>query len=483
MHREYDPSQMGLGHVVESDHHHEHDHHGHGHGHGGDHHHHDHEAEHRRLVVTTIIVGVLLTAHLLLPFWSAEWARPFGVPLALLAALIGGGRIVFHALEALFQGRIGADIALAIATVAAALAGEYFVAAEVVFIALVGECLEAYAFGRAQRAIKKLLDLRPKTATVLRDGVEAEINADEVRVGDVLIVRPGERIAADGTVLNGRTAVDQSALTGEGLPVDKGPGEPVFTGTINQFGRLEVRAEKVGAETTLGQVIRLLSEAQGKKSRLERTADRFARYFLPAVLVASTIVFIGTNARVLWTLVRQGTLAGGAIDVLPTLAVLVVACPCALILATPAAVLAAMARLARSGVLVKGGAAIERLAAVDCLAFDKTGTLTEGRPELADRRTFADWEADAVLRLAAAAERSSEHPLAKLLVGEADRLNLAAPAAESFLAHPGAGVEATVEGRSGPRRQPRGSSASATSPSRSRPRTHWPRSTRPARPP
>ena len=188
-------------------------------------HDHDHEAEHRRLVMTTVVVGVLLAGHLLLPFWSSAWARPFGVPLALLAAIIGGGRIVFHALEALLAGSVGADIALAIATVAAALAGEYFVAAEVVFIALVGECLEAYAFGRAQRAIKKLLDLRPKTATVLRDGVEFEIKAEDLEVGDLLVVRPGERIAADGSVVSGRTAVDQSALTGEGMPVDKGPGE------------------------------------------------------------------------------------------------------------------------------------------------------------------------------------------------------------------------------------------------------------------
>ena len=447
MHREYDPSQMGLGHVVEP---HRHDHLGNdrGHHHGDGHSHHDHEAERRRLVITTWVVGVLLLGHLLLPLWSAGWARPFGLPLGLLAAIVGGGRIVFHALEALLAGKVGADIALAIATVAAALAGEYFVAAEVVFIALVGECLEAYAFGRAQRAIRNLLDLRPRTANVLRDGVEVESPAEDLAVGDVLVVRPGERIAADGAVVSGRTAVDQSALTGEGMPVDKGPGEPVYTGTINQFGRIEVRAETVGAETTLGQVIRLLSAAQGRKSPLERTADRLARLFLPAVLVAASVVFVGTNAGAAWALVRSGSLGGRAIDVLPTLAVLVVACPCALILATPAAVLASMARLARSGVLVKGGAAIERLAKVDCLAFDKTGTLTEGRPELADRRTFEGWHPDEVLRLAAAAERPSEHPLARLMAIEADRAGLQAAGAEEFRAHPGAGVEARVEGRS-----------------------------------
>ena len=264
-------------------------------------------------------------------------------------------------------------------------------------------------------------------------------------MGDSLVVRPGERIAADGAVVAGRSAVDQSTLTGESLPVDKGPGDPVYTGTINAFGRLEIRAEKVGAETTLGQVIRLLAEAQRRKSPLERTADRYARLFLPAVLTAAAIVFIGTNFGLhcgSWA--STGAMVG-RFDVLPMLAVLVVACPCALILATPAAVLAATARLARHGVLVKGGAAIERLAAVDCLAFDKTGTLTEGRPELGDVVTFNGWEAEPLLRLAAAAEQSSEHPLARLLVKEARQKGLTLPAVADFLAHPGAGVAAGVE--------------------------------------
>ena len=167
------------------------------------------------------------------------------------------------------------------------------------------------------------------------------------------------------------------------MPVDKGEGDPVYTGTVNQFGRLEVRAEKLGTETTLGQVIRLLAEAQRHRSPLERTADRYARRFLPAVLIASAaIVFLATNAPALWRWITTG--AAPAIDLMPALAVLVVACPCALVLATPAAVLAATARLARRGVLVKGGAAIEGLARVDTIAFDKTGTLTEGKPELGD---------------------------------------------------------------------------------------------------
>jgi Cu+-exporting ATPase len=192
-----------------------------------------------------------------------------------------------------------------------------------------------------------------------------------VVVGDVVLVGPGERVAVDGSVVAGRSAVDQAALTGESAPIDKGPGDAVYTGTINQFGLLEVRAEKVGGETTLGQVLRLVAEAQHRKAPLHRAADRYARYFLPVV-----------EAVALGTLVAGYAL--GWPDVWHrTVAVLVVACPCALVLATPAAVLASMAWLARHGVVIKGGAALERLAACDTFAFDKTGTLTLGRPELA----------------------------------------------------------------------------------------------------
>lgn len=418
---------------------------GHAHPAEQNHHHHDHDhgAELRWLVATTMLVGLLLGTDLILGAWGIENRRPFGISLSLLAAIVGGGRVVYLALAALFEGRIGADIALAVACVAAGLLGEYFVAAEVVFIALVGECLEAFTFERAQKAIQKLLEYRPRTARVIRDGREVEVAADSLVVGDRLVVRPGERIAADGTVTAGRSAVDQAVLTGEGLPVDKGEGDPVFTGTVNQFGRLEIRADKVGAETTLGQVIRLMGEAQAKQSPLERTADRYARRFLPAVLTAATVVFLFTNLGPLWRWGRLGETP--TIDLMPALAVLVVTCPCALVLATPAAVLAATARLARRGVLVKGGAALERLARVDTIAFDKTGTLTEGRPELGDRIVLHPlFDADELLWLAAAAERPSEHPLARLVVAEADKLDLDRVDLEEFQAQPGAGVAARL---------------------------------------
>jgi Cu+-exporting ATPase len=400
------------------------------------------------LIVLTALVGLLLAGHLAgSALGGPSWSRPFGLSLGLIAAMVGGARIVYLAAAALFEGRVGADIALAIATIAAAMVGEYFVAAEVVFIALVGECLEAFAFGRAQRAIRGLLDLAPTTARVVRDGVEVEVPATSLARGDVMIVRPGERIAADGSVRAGRSAVDQSPLTGESLAVDKGEGDPVFTGTINAFGRLEVVVERVGAETSLGQVLRLLDESRARPSRLERAADRLAARFLPAVLAAALVVFIATNLPWFGALVRGGANARPRLDVLPALAVLVVACPCALVLATPAAMLAATARLARRGVLIKGGVALERLAAVDCVGFDKTGTLTEGRPELAEQVVFEGEPGDDVLRLAASAEDPSEHPLARLLVGEARRRGIELSPAETFEALPGFGVRARVEGR------------------------------------
>jgi len=397
----------------------------------------------------TALVGLLLLLDLLLAALGSPWRQPFGVPLALLAAVLGGGRVVYLALAALLEGTVGADIALAVACIAAACLGEYFVAAEVVFIALVGECLEALTFERAQRAIGNLLDFYPRTARVIRGDAEVEVPIEQLVLGDRVVVRPGERISVDGLVLAGRSAVDQAVLTGESMPVDKGDGDPVYTGTVNQFGRLEIRADKLGTETTLGQVIRLLADAQRHRSPLERTADRYARLFLPAVLTVSALVLLGTNGLALWRWL--GTGAGLEIDPMPALAVLVVACPCALVLATPAAVLAATARLARRGVLVKGGAAIEGLARVNTIAFDKTGTLTAGKPELGDCIALGATSAgvtqsqDEVIRLAAAAEQPSEHPLARLLVAEARRRGLVLPEIDDFQAQPGAGVLARLK--------------------------------------
>ncbi|MDR3636658.1 MAG: cation-translocating P-type ATPase family protein [Isosphaeraceae bacterium] len=420
MHREYHPSDMHhlRAHAFEE---------------GTDHAHHE---EHRSLYTLTAVMGILIGGDVVLNALGLEaWRAPWGLSLIWAAALLGAARIVYGALAALFQGRIGADIALAQACLAALVIGQPFVAAEVVFIALVGEVLEAVTFERTQRALHRLLDQAPRTARVRRDGIELEVPAAHVAIGDLVIVRPGERIPVDGPVVAGRSAVDQAALTGESLPVDKGQGDHVYSGTLNQFGVLDVRAEKVGHETTFGQVLRLVADAQRHKAPLQRTADRLARWFLPVVegVAAATL------------------LAGYALgwpDVwFRTVAVLVVACPCALVLATPAAVLASMAWLARHGVLIKGGAALERLAECDTFAFDKTGTLTRGQPELAGVAVFDDGDENEMLRLAASAESASRHPLALAITREAQRRGLKPSQASEAVALPGAGVSAACEGR------------------------------------
>ncbi len=356
--------------------------------------------DHGGLFAFTALLGLLIGADLLFGWlgWNG-WRSPSGMALIWVAALLGAARIVYGALEALVAGRIGADIALAQACLAALVLREPFVAAEVVFIALVGEVLEAVTADRALRSIGRLFDQTPRVARVRRDGAEVEMPVGQVVAGDLVVVGPGERVPVDGPVLAGRSSVDQSALTGESMPVDKGPGDAAFTGTVNQFGRLEIRAEKVGHDSTLGQVLRLVAEAQQRKAPLERTADRFARLFLPVVEGVAALTLLA------------GYVLGWPDVWERTVAVLVVACPCALVLATPAAIMASMAWLARHGIVIKGGVALERLAACDTFAFDKTGTLTLGRPEVAARRRrSADRDESTVLRLAATAEQASRHP-------------------------------------------------------------------------
>src|SRR5262245_32896732 len=337
------------------------------------------------LYLLTGLLGLLIALDLWPAFANWDLVRSLGLPkwprevlgfrIALIAAVIGGARTLYGSLEALFEGRIGADLALAIATIAAILVGEPLVAAEIVFIGMVGECLESFTFERTQRAIRHLVEICPRRCWLLREGQEVRVLTSELKAGDKVVVKPGARVPADGIVLDGRSSVDTSALTGEPLPVEKAPGDEVLAGSLNQFGALTVEARRVGEHTVVGRVIELTARALKDKAPLERAADRLARLFLPAVLGLAALTFV-VSLLVLKQPMRASVLA--------TLAVLVVACPCALILATPAAVIAARGRLAGTGVLIKGGSSLERLGGVSAFAFDKTGTLTEGRLELGD---------------------------------------------------------------------------------------------------
>jgi len=324
-----------------------------------------------------------------------------------------------------------------------ALGGHVYFETAAVIITLIklGKLLEVRAKGRTGEAIRKLMDLRPKTATILRDGKEAEIPLHQVQVGDTVVVRPGETIAVDGEVLAGDSAVDESMLTGESIPVDKSPGDPVAGGTLNTTGRLKFRATRVGRDTALARIIRLVQEAQGSRAPVQDLADRVAAIFVPGVITVAVITFL-----LWWGLGGQFVPA-----MIRLVAVLIIACPCALGLATPTAIMAGMGKGAERGILFRDSQALERATNVTTVILDKTGTLTQGRPEVTDVMALAEGVAAGseveLLRLAAGVERGSEHPLGQAVVRAARDRQLILAEPEDFRAVGGAGVEGRVDGR------------------------------------
>jgi len=311
-------------------------------------------------------------------------------------------------------------------------------AAVVVTLILMGKTLEALAKGRTGAAIRKLIGLQAKTARVLREGVEQDVPIAGVARGDQVIVRPGERVPVDGEVREGESYVDESMLTGEPMPVAKRAGDRVVGGTVNQHGLLRVEARQVGGQTLLAQIIRMVEQAQGSKLPIQRLADRVVRVFTPIVLAIAALTFA------LW--LALGPSPAITLALVSTVAVLVVACPCAMGLATPAAIMVGSGRAAELGVLFRKGEALEALSHVDAVVFDKTGTLTLGRPQLTDIETAPGCEPSAVLRFAAGADAGSEHPLAAALLAAAGERDIRVPKPERFEAIPGYGVRATVEG-------------------------------------
>ena len=317
--------------------------------------------------------------------------------------------------------------------------GTYFDASAIVIcLVLLGRLLEARAKGRTSEAIRSLMALQPKTARVVRDGVETDLPIEEVVVGDVLVVRPGERIAVDGEVTEGASAVDESMLTGESLPVEKGVGSPVYGATMNNVGSFRFRATRVGRDTALAGIIRLVQEAQGSQAPIQRLVDKVASRFVPAVLAIAAVTFVGW---LVWAPVPPVV----PIAILNLVAVLVIACPCALGLATPTAIVVGMGKGAERGVLIRNAEALERAVKVNAVALDKTGTLTLGKPSVTDVISLRMPEDD-LLRLAASAERGSEHPIGKALVDAASDRSIALNDAADFRALPGHGVQAMVNG-------------------------------------
>jgi Cu+-exporting ATPase len=305
---------------------------------------------------------------------------------------------------------------------------------------VLGRWLEARARGGTSEAIRRLIALQPKTARVLRDGRETDVPIAEVAVGDLVRIRPGERVAVDGEVVEGASAVDESMLTGESLPVEKGPGAAVVGGSVNRTGTFTFRATRVGRETVLAQIIKLVEEAQGSKAPIQRLADRVAAVFVPVVLVIAGITF-----SVWWA---WGPEPAFFYAVANAVGVLVIACPCAMGLATPTAIMVGTGKGAELGVLIKSAEALEQLQKVRTVVFDKTGTLTVGRPVVTDVVPAPGVDADGLLALAAAAEQGSEHPLGEAIVTEAKARGLALPPVSEFQAVPGQGVDAlAADGR------------------------------------
>ncbi len=316
----------------------------------------------------------------------------------------------------------------------------YEVAAVIVTLILLGRLLEARARSRTGGAIRALIGLSPKTARVERGGAEVDVPVADVRVGDVVRVRPGEKVPVDGTVLDGTSAVDESMLTGEPLPVTKAPGDTVIGATVNTTGSFRLTATKVGADTVLQQIVRLVQEAQGSKAPIQKIADTVSGYFVPVVLCLAVLTFVvwfnlaPTESRLTFAL-------------LTFVSVLIIACPCALGLATPTAVMVGTGRGAQAGILIKGGEPLESAGRLTTVVLDKTGTVTEGKPAVTEVVAAGVSEAD-LIRLAAAAERQSEHPLARAVIAAAEGRGLSVPSATAFEAVPGHGLVATVEGRS-----------------------------------
>jgi Cd2+/Zn2+-exporting ATPase/Cu+-exporting ATPase len=385
-----------------------------------------------RRVVTllAVIFGVILFI-----IGGGEWFGLFEqltervpFPVGVLIVVVGGWPIFRNVARATLKGQIISHTLMALGVLAALIVGQWATAAVVVFFMHVGDYVERFTAEGARRAVKDLAAMAPQTARVEREGVEQEVPIAEVAVGETVIVRPGEKIPVDGEVVSGQATVDQSAITGESMPVEVAPGAFVLAATMAQLGSLRVRVVRIGADTTFGRVIKMVEEAEAHRADVQRFADKFSAYYLPVVVGLAALTF----------LIRR--------DPLATAAVLVVVCSCSIALATPIAMLASIGSGAKRGLLIKGGRYLEALARADVLLLDKTGTLTFGQPEITDVIPLGDLSALEVLRLAASAERYSEHPLAEAVRAAARAQHLTLYDPGDFEATPGVGVQARVDG-------------------------------------
>jgi len=380
-----------------------------------------------RDVARVLLGGALALAGYLLEK-SGTGPAAAATALILASVAVNGIPIVWGAVGGLLERRVNVDELVSLAIIASLIAGEFLSAAVVSFVMVLGALLEEATGESARRAIRSLIQISPTEAVVIEDGAEHRRPIADVAPGDLLLVKPGERIPVDALVVQGLAAVDESSITGESIPVEKSVGDEVFSGTLNQNGVLKIRAVKVGQDTTLGKVIQLVSEAESHHPVSTALIDRYARWFTPAILLC---------AAAAWAVTGELTRA---------VTVLIVGCPCALILAAPTATVAAISRAARSGILVKGGAHLETAASVDTVLFDKTGTLTAGDPRVDGIHAAEGIAEEHVLRQAACVEQNSTHPLARAVLKAAHYAKVTVAAAEDLITEIGLGVKGCVEG-------------------------------------
>ncbi|MDO4565332.1 MAG: cation-translocating P-type ATPase [Clostridia bacterium] len=381
-------------------------------------------------ITMTIISGAFLVLSLVLALTD----NVFLIDPAWVSILISGLPLLYLAIRRIIYNpgisKISSALLISIAMIAAVAIGDIFAAGEVAFIMAIGAILEEKTTQRAQKGLKKLIALAPQQGRRIRDGKEELIPVESIEVGDLIRVLPGEKIPVDGKIASGNSSVDQAVITGESMPVDKGVGDNVFCGTINCFGAMEVRATGVGEDSSLQKLIRMVREAEDKKAPMQRIADKWASWLVPVALLIAIAAFIATE------------------DIVRAVTVLVVFCPCALVLATPTAIMAAIGQATKHGVIIKSGEALENMGKVDTIAFDKTGTLTFGKLKVSDVLVFEEGMTESgLISLAASAESLSEHPLGKAVAAYAGGREIAIERASNFHMEAGRGVHAEVGGK------------------------------------
>jgi heavy metal translocating P-type ATPase len=384
--------------------------------------------EHSHGVDWLDLTRIALVAIAAAAVWFRIW-EPFPriSLIGILATVIGGFPIFKEAIENIVQKKMTMELSMTIALLAALAIGEFFTALVITAFVLAAEVLEGLTVGRGRRAIQDLLDFLPRTISVRRDGRVIEIPAEQAEVGDAVMVKPGGHVPVDGIVLDGRSFVDQAAITGEAMPVEKFPGDLVYAGTINQSGALEIGAQKLGRDTSFGKIVDAVERAERSRAPIQKTADRLAGYLVYFALAAAVLTFIVTR------------------NVRSTISVIIVAGACGIAAGTPLAILGAIGRAARHGSIIKGGLYLESLAAIDTVILDKTGTLTFGTPQVHDVVSSDGFALNEIIAAASIAERRSEHPLAKAIVARAAELGLPAVEPERFTYTPGRGVRVTYQ--------------------------------------